>query len=244
MRHGMYGRTLGRRTNHRIAMWRNMATALFTHNQITTTIPKAKSLAPFVEKLITLAKKGDLASRRRAIAQLGGDVVMIKSEDDEGVTRNKYGEVTGGKKIVKHLFDEIAPRYADRTGGYTRIIKLGIHRIGDGSDLCVIQLVGTEEQGPQVSGKNSRRRDKANRRMDFAAKLRKGDTPAPGSDSDSDSDDAQAPAQQPASTPDAQTDDNLAKSPSTPIQDPPTGNETAGDESGAKGDDITDKTGQ
>jgi large subunit ribosomal protein L17 len=176
MKHQVYGRKLGRKTNHRIAMWRNMATALFTHNQITTTIPKAKSLQPFVEKLITAAKKGDLASRRRVIAKLGKDTVMIRDEDDENVIRNKYGEVVGGGKIVKHLFDEIAPRYADRTGGYTRIIKLGVSRIGDGSDLCVIQLVGTEEAGPQSSGSNSRRRDKANKRMEFAAKLRKGDS--------------------------------------------------------------------
>lgn len=178
MKHGVYGRKLGRHTNHRIAMWRNMATSLFTHGQITTSIPKAKSLQPFVEKLITAAKKGDLASRRRVIKKLGGDSIMIRDEDDENVVRNKYGEVTGGTKIVKHLFDEIAPRYADRNGGYTRIIKLGISRIGDGTDLCVIQLVGTEEpDGPQVSGSNSRRRDKANKRMEFAAKLRKGDTP-------------------------------------------------------------------
>ncbi len=176
MKHGVYGRKLGRHTNHRIAMWRNMANALFTHNQITTTIPKAKSLQPFVEKLITAAKKGDLANRRRVIAKLGGDKVMIRHEDDANVTRNKYGEVTGGTTISKHLFDEIAPRYADRTGGYTRIIKLGISRIGDGSDLCVIQLVGTEEAGPQSSGSNSRRRDKANKRMEFAAKLRRGDS--------------------------------------------------------------------
>ncbi|MEM9881785.1 MAG: 50S ribosomal protein L17 [Planctomycetota bacterium] len=176
MRHGVYGRKLGRKTNHRIAMWRNQAVALFTHNQITTTVPKAKALQPFVEKLITAAKKGDLASRRRVIAKLGGDPVMIRDEDDETVRRNKYGEVTGGTKISKHLFDEIAPRYADRDGGYTRIIKLGLSRLGDGGDLCVIQLVGTEEPGPQVSGSNSRRRDKANKRMEFAAKLRKGET--------------------------------------------------------------------
>ena len=179
MKHGVYGRKLGRHTNHRIALWRNMAVALFTHNQITTTIPKAKSLQPFVEKLITAAKKGDLASRRRVIKKLGGDSVMIREEDDENVRRNKYGEVTGGTTISKHLFDEIAPRFADRSGGYTRIIKLGISRIGDGTDLCVIQLVGSEEAGgPQVSGSNSRRRDKANKRMEFAAKLRK----APGSE--------------------------------------------------------------
>ena len=174
MRHRVMGRKLGRKTNHRIAMWRNMSIALFTHNQITTTIPKAKSLQPFVEKLITAAKKGDLASRRRVIQKLGVNQIMIRDEDDETVERNKYGEVVGGTKIVKHLFEEIAPRYADRNGGYTRIIKLGVSRIGDGSDLCVIQLVGTEEAGPQSSGSFSRRRDKANKRMEFAAKLRKG----------------------------------------------------------------------
>lgn len=178
MRHRVYGRKLGRHTNHRIAMWRNMAIALFTHGQITTTIPKAKSLKPFVEKLISAAKKGDLASRRRVIKMIG-DQIMIKSENDDAVQRNKYGEVTGGPKVVKTLFDEIAPKYADRTGGYTRIIKLTKHRIGDGSSLCVLQLVGgDDESGPQVSGQYSRRRDKANKRMERAAALRKGGSAA------------------------------------------------------------------
>jgi large subunit ribosomal protein L17 len=176
MRHRVYGRKLGRHTNHRIALWRNMAIALFTHGQITTTIPKAKSLKPFVEKLISAAKKGDLASRRRVIKMIG-DQIMIKSEDDPAITRNKYGEIVSGPKVVKTLFDEIAPKYADRTGGYTRIIKLTKHRIGDGSSLCVLQLVGgDDEAGPQVSGQYSRRRDKADRRMERAAALRKGDT--------------------------------------------------------------------
>ena len=183
MKHNVYGRKLGRKTNHRIAMWRNMATALFTHNQITTTVPKAKSLQPFVEKLITAAKKGDLASRRRVIGKLGGDSIMVRDEDDDALVRHKrkpnrpggyQGKLLGGPKLVKHLFEDIAPRYADREGGYTRIIKLGVNRLGDGGDLCVLQLVGTEESGPQVSGQHSRRREKSHRRMEFAAKLRKG----------------------------------------------------------------------
>jgi large subunit ribosomal protein L17 len=173
MRHRVAGRKLGRHTNHRIAMWRNMAVSLFTHGQITTTIPKAKSLKPFVEKIITAAKKGDLASRRRVIKMIG-DRIMIKGENDADVKRNRFGEVTGGPKVVKYLFDEIAPKYADRIGGYTRIIKLTKHRIGDGSSLCVLQLVGSEDEGgPQVSGQYSRRRDKANKRMERAAALRK-----------------------------------------------------------------------
>lgn len=209
MKHGVYGRKLGRHTNHRIAMWRNMAVALFTHNQITTTIPKAKSLQPFVEKLITAAKKGDLAARRRVIKKLGGDQVMIRHEDDENVKRNKYGEVVGGTTISKHLFDEIAPRYADRDGGYTRIIKLGLNRLGDGSDLCVIQLVGSEEAGgPQASGSNSRRRDKANKRMEFAAKLRKGDAQA-------DAAEEEAPAQD-AATAVADSPEAAEDAPETP----------------------------
>ena len=179
MRHGKFGRTLGRHTNHQIALRRNLAIALFTHGQITTTIPKAKSVKPFVEKLISAAKQGDLASRRRVIKMLGNDQIMVKNEEAEGVERNMYGEIRtkGGRqqapRVVKHLFEEIAPKYADRDGGYTRIIKLAKYRIGDGSDLCVLQLVGAEE-GPQVSGDFSRRREKANRRMEFAAKLRKG----------------------------------------------------------------------
>lgn len=174
MRHRVYGRKLGRKTNHRKAMFRNMAVALFTHGQITTTVPKAKSLRPFVERLITMAKKGDLHSRRRAISMLGGDKNMMVAEDGEGIVRNRFGELQKAPKIIKHLFDEIGPRYEDRPGGYTRIIRLGINRLGDGTDLCVIQLVGQEDDdAPQVAGSRSRRAQ-ANKRMEFAAKLAKG----------------------------------------------------------------------
>jgi len=152
-------------------MWRNMANSLFTHGQITTTVTRAKSVQGFVEKLISVARKGDLASRRRVIAALE-DRIAVRSEDDPDVDRNRYGEVVGGPRVVKKLFDEIAPRFADRTGGYTRIVRLGRHRIGDGADLCVLQLVG-DESGPQVSGQYSRRRKQADNRMAFAARLRK-----------------------------------------------------------------------
>lgn len=171
MRHRVAGYKLGRDTEHRKAMRRNLAIALFTHGQITTTVPKAKSVKPFVEKLITAARKGDLASRRRVIRALGNPF-MVKAEDDVELKRNKYGEVVGGPRLVKQLFDEIAPRFGDRPGGYTRIVRLSRHRLGDGADLCVLQLVGDEE-GPQVSGQRSRRRDMANRRMEFAAQRRR-----------------------------------------------------------------------
>lgn len=174
MRHRKFGRTLGRKTNHRKAMFRNMANALFTHGQITTTLPKAKALRPFVEKLITAAKKGDLHNRRRVIAQLGGDKWMITDEEADNVERNRYGELRNAPRIVKYLFEEIAPKYAGRDGGYTRIIRLGSNRLGDGADLCVIQLVGEEDEGaPQAAGDRTRRA-KSNKRMEFAAKLAKG----------------------------------------------------------------------
>ena len=172
MRHRVAGFKLGRDTEHRRAMRRNLAAALFTHGQITTTLAKAKSVKPFVEKLISAARKGDLASRRRVIAQLQ-DRIVVKGEDDVDVKRNKYGELIGGPRLVKQLFDELASRYADRPGGYTRIIRLGRHRIGDGSSLCVLQLVSDSDSGPQVSGQYSRRRNKADRRMKFAAQLRR-----------------------------------------------------------------------
>jgi len=161
-------------------MWRNQAVSLFTHGQITTTIPKAKAVKPFVEKIISIAKQDNVTARRRVTQMLGRDHIMVRGEDDENVERNRYGEIRkeGGRrlapKIVKHIFEEVAPNYRERPGGYTRIIKLARHRIGDGADLCVLQLVSDEDSGPQVSGRYSRRRDKANKRMDFAARLRKG----------------------------------------------------------------------
>jgi len=177
MRHRVGGFMLGRDAEHRRALRRNLAIAVLSHGQITTTIPRAKSVKPFVEKLITMARRGDLASRRRVIAAIG-DPIIVRNDRDEDVKRNKYGEVLSGPRLVKKLFAEIAPRYNDRAGGYTRIIKLGTHRIGDGGDLCVLQLVGNES-GPQVAGQHSRRREKAHRRTAFAAQLRKGKSEAP-----------------------------------------------------------------
>ena len=182
MRHRVAGYKLGRKTNHRRAMWRNMAISLLTHGQITTTLPKAKSVRPFIEKLITNAKKGDLAARRRVIRAIGDPIAVdrdLKEASraelrDDGFKVNKYHELEDGPRVVKKLFDEIASQFENREGGYTRIIKLATHRIGDGSDLCVLQLVGDSDSGPQVTGRYSRRRDQANHRMKVAAALRKG----------------------------------------------------------------------
>ena len=116
MRHRKSGRKLNRTSTHRRAMFANMAAALIRHEQIVTTLPKAKELRPVVEKLVTLAKRGDLASRRLAAARL----------------RNE--------EMAKKLFETIGPRYQERNGGYTRVLKAGF-RYGDNAPMAVIELV-------------------------------------------------------------------------------------------------------
>jgi large subunit ribosomal protein L17 len=116
MRHGQQGRKLGRRASHKTAMLRNMAASLIKHEQITTTLPKAKELRPYVERLITLGKRGGLHARRQAIVHVG-DTAMV------------------GK-----LFDTLAPRYAQRKGGYTRVLKKGF-RYSDAAPMAVIEFV-------------------------------------------------------------------------------------------------------
>jgi large subunit ribosomal protein L17 len=206
MRHGRAGYRLGRTTAHRTSTLRNLAAGLFEHGQIVTTIPKAKAVQPMVEKIITAAKKGDLASRRRVIAKLGGDrrgfdwlylakkatdaekdhVQKLRDQasgffelpDNATVERNRYGELRAAPKIVKHIFDHVAPRFAERAGGYTRIVKLGRRRIGDGTELCVLQFVGAEE-GAEIGGRPSQRRRIGDKRTAYYAKLRKDkDAPA------------------------------------------------------------------
>jgi len=120
MRHRKSGRKLNRTSSHRKAMFANMAQALIHHEQIVTTLPKAKDLAPIVEKLITLGKKGGLANRRLAIARL-------RNED-----------------LVKKLFDDLSERYQERSGGYTRVLKAG-YRYGDNAPMAVIELVDRNE---------------------------------------------------------------------------------------------------
>ena len=120
MRHRMSGRKLNRKKEHRKAMFSNMAAALIKHEQIKTTLPKAKDLRPIVEKLISLGKRGRLHDRRRAFAMLRDDATTAK------------------------LFDTLADRYADRSGGYTRVIKAG-YRYGDTAPMAVIELVERDE---------------------------------------------------------------------------------------------------
>ncbi len=127
MRHGKSRRKLNRTSSHRKAMLGNMAAALIKHEQIITTLPKAKELRPFVEKLITLGKKGGLSARRQASAQL----------PDE--------------KWAAKLFETLGPRYADRAGGYTRVMKAG-YRYGDNAPMAVIEFV---DRDPDARGQDS-----------------------------------------------------------------------------------------
>jgi large subunit ribosomal protein L17 len=182
MRHRKAGYKLGRTSTHRQAMLRNMAVSLFEHGQITTTVQKAKALQPMVEKIITLAKRGDVHSRRLVAAKLGGDrrafdwlylgkhateqerdrvrnssdraSVFFDIPDSSEVERNRYGDLRKAPRIVKHIFE-------------------GRRRLGDAGEICVIQFVGAEE-GPEIGGNLSSRRRSADRRTAFAAEVRKG----------------------------------------------------------------------
>ena len=157
MRHRVSRKHLGRTTSHRKALRRNMGASLIQHGTIRTTEAKAKELRRFVEKLITIAKKGTLHARRQVIAAIG-DRNML---DDEAEPVDKT--------VVQKLFDEIAPRYADRNGGYTRIIRLADRRIGDSGRQVLVQLVEESPTGgDQTTETTSRRRRRAAKRLEAA----------------------------------------------------------------------------
>ena len=150
MRHRVAGRRLGRTKEHRLAMRRNLVASLFQHETISTTMEKAKEVKPFAEKLITLSKKGTLPARRRAIALLGNrDIIEYKDGDPV-----KKGTVVG------KLFSELGPRYLDKPGGYTRIIRLSLRRLGDNGQLVLLQLIGADEKISKKRKKRSRKKTK------------------------------------------------------------------------------------
>ena len=136
MRHNLSGRKLNRTSSHRKVLLANLSNALIKHEQITTTLSKAKELRPFIEKIVTLGKKGDLTARRKTMSIL---------QDD---------------KMTKKIFDTLASRYSDRKGGYTRIIKLG-NRYGDNAPTAVIEFVDRDEDakgldsGPVIEKKTT-----------------------------------------------------------------------------------------
>jgi large subunit ribosomal protein L17 len=136
MRHRVAGKKLGRKTAHRIMMFRNMVTSLFDKERVRTTIDRAKAVRPIAEKMITLGKRADLHARRQALAYIKDPAVVSK------------------------LFDTLAPRFAQRQGGYTRIIRLGF-RDGDGAQMAYLELIGSEFKPSKAeSGKKGKKESK------------------------------------------------------------------------------------
>ena len=195
MRHLVADRKLNRTTEHRHAMQRNLAQNLFERGQVTTTLPKAKAVRPFCERLITLAKRAKSGSQpaRRRIVQLLGDRAVIDQDHQEEYEamslvkrrkvlrsrsgrRHRLGQAKGGLKftadsIVRRLIDEVAPMFTERNGGYTRIIRLGTGRPGDNSPRAVLQLDGKEESpGSVTRPEKVARRKRADARYKAAAK--------------------------------------------------------------------------
>jgi large subunit ribosomal protein L17 len=190
MRHRIAGYQLNVTSAHRRAMLRNLAAGVLEHGQITTTRAKAKAVQPFVEELITIAKRNTLAARRELTSRLTDRKVFAWVADPntreetkaaqsrlwqlpaaDEVEFNRYGEVRKAPRLIQHVMTRVAPLYKDRAGGYTRIVKLDKRRLGDATDLVVLQLVGGEE-GPQVKGRKSTRRTNADKRTAFAKKAK------------------------------------------------------------------------
>ena len=209
MRHRLHHRKLNRTSEHRKALLRNMAQNLIEHGKITTTVPKAKTLRPFFEKLVTLAVKarklgrandpaGALRARRR-IHQLLGDRGIVPSAQRDtylGMSdarraktmrmasgrRYRTGEPKGrlaftAESVTHRLIEDVAPRYEDRPGGYTRLVRFADRRLGDASPLAMLQLVGGEEAPLSLTkpGKSARKR-RADARYSMAVKLAKSGT--------------------------------------------------------------------
>jgi large subunit ribosomal protein L17 len=219
MRHRVYGKQLSRDSEHRRAMIRNLAAGLFEHGQVETTLPKAKAVQPFVERIITIAKQGTFRARRQIESRINDrrihgwvadDNVPDARKDnpwfdlpDAGeIAFNRYGEIRKAPRLVQHIMTKIGPMFADRDGGYTRIVRAGRHRLGDGADLVLLQLVGVEE-GPEVGGGTSGRRRQADRRTTYAAKLRKDAAPKAEAEAEAEPAEPEAPESAADDEPDA-----------------------------------------
>jgi large subunit ribosomal protein L17 len=180
MRHRIRGRQLSRDTEHRTAMRRNLVQSLFENGKVRTTLPKAKEVRAMAEKLITVARDGlaagdagpekRLLNARRKVISILRDR-RLTDEEQEFILNEKGNPIT----VVQKLFNDVAPKFADRHGGYTRIIKLSDYRIGDGGSLVLLQLL-TEESKPTGTARRSAglRRKRNERRHQFAQKVSRG----------------------------------------------------------------------
>jgi large subunit ribosomal protein L17 len=163
------GRQLSRDTEHRKALRRNLVQSLFEHGKVRTTLPKAKEVRAFAERLITLARQNNLTARRRVVSMMQDRRLVDEEQEFTGQT------------VVQKLFTDVAPKFTDRQGGYTRIIKLPSWRIGDAASLVLLQLC-TEESAPKGSARRSAglRRKRNERKHQFASRsLKKSTKPEP-----------------------------------------------------------------
>ena len=156
MRHKVAHRKLGRVTEHRIALLRNQATSLLRHERIETTVPKAKELKPFVERLITIAKRGLAAGEANGRLLTARRLVLVEIQD---------------RAVVGKLFDEIAPRFASRPGGYTRLLKVGYRR-GDSAEVAQVELVGSEYDPNAEAAKTDSAAEKPAAKKGVGARLK------------------------------------------------------------------------
>ena len=204
MRHRVAKRHLSRTPAHLKAMRRNLAQSLFQYGQVETTLTKAKEVRPFVERLITLARKATLQSRRQVTSLMNDRSILGRDEQERydamsdarrrkvlvarSGRRHRTGQVPAAynkkkipfvaQSVVHKLISEIAPRYKDRPGGYTRIIRLAKRRIGDNSDLAILQLVGEEQEGDSQTGPKKTTGQRRQKGMDRARYLQ-GKKPKP-----------------------------------------------------------------
>ncbi len=148
MRHMKAGRKLNRNSSHRLALNRNLSCGLIEHGRIETTVAKAKELRPFIERLITIARKGDLHARREAVSLLGP---MAKRTIDADSEAAKDVKSWLRPNVYKKLFNEVAPKFANHPGGYTRILKIHKRRIGDGGELAIIEFINPELIAPKAA---------------------------------------------------------------------------------------------
>ncbi len=199
MRHRIDGKKLSRTTSHRRALWRNMAAALIQHGAIRTTEAKAKQLRRFVEKLITTARVNTLHARRLVLAELPDRELF----DDDGDIEEKT--------LIAKLFEEVAPRYVNRDGGYTRIIRLAERRLGDGGKQVLLQLV-EEESIESTGGGGTRRRKRATARHEAVAAAVKAAPQAAGADQ---ADEEEAPQDADADAPAKEVADDAGEAESS-----------------------------
>ncbi len=177
MRHMVATMKLARDKDHRRALMRNLAAGLFISGRIKTTIQRARFVRKFVENIITTAKKGNINARRQVIAALQDRYIVDGEETD--VKRNKSLKVVKGPLLIKKIFSDIAPKYANCAGGYTRIIHLSDRRLGDNGELCYLELIDpTEQKTTKKTRTGGNRRKKAQNRTALMQRLLNGEMTA------------------------------------------------------------------